>query len=50
MFYSERLENVMAAYEHGGRPAEVVQVELLRLMTEILVELHERFPRRAPIG
>ena len=44
MTFAERLENVILAYEHGGRSAEIVQVELLRLVAEILVDMHEKRP------
>lgn len=50
MTFAERLENVILAYEHGGRSAEVVQVELLRLMTEILLDVHEKLPGRVHVG
>ncbi len=30
----------MLAYEHGGRDPQAVQIELLRLMTELLIDMH----------
>lgn len=50
MSFSERLEALILSYEHGGRRPEAVQVELLRLMTEILVDVHDRLPRRPTAG
>lgn len=47
MSNSERLENLILSYEHGSRKPEHVQVELLRMMTEILLDMHARLPKRA---